>query len=112
MSNMEVRRPELVAEQRAPTHRYAGAVPDASSSTLSSSMQDYLKVIWTSQEWDDTPVSSKALADRLGVTASTVSETLKKLAAQGLVDHQRYGTVTLTPSGRRAALAMVRRHRL
>ena len=90
-------------------------VPSASTqapSALSSSMQDYLKVIWTSQEWDDTPISSKALADRFGVTPSTVSESLKKLAAQGLVDHRRYGAVTLTASGRTAALAMVRRHRL
>jgi len=87
-------------------------VSAAPSSLLSSAMEDYLKVIWTSQEWDETPISSKALADRFGVTPSTVSEALKKLAAQGLVDHQRYGAVTLTDSGRAAALAMVRRHRL
>jgi DtxR family Mn-dependent transcriptional regulator len=75
-------------------------------------MQDYLKVIWTSQEWDDTPVSSRLLAERLGVSPSTVSESLKRLASQGLVDHERYGSVTLTDDGRAAALAMVRRHRL
>jgi DtxR family Mn-dependent transcriptional regulator len=75
-------------------------------------MQDYLKVIWTSQEWDDTPVSSRVLAERLGVSPSTVSESLKRLAAQGLVDHERYGAVSLTDDGRAAALAMVRRHRL
>lgn len=79
---------------------------------LSSSAQDYLKAIWTSQEWDDTPLSSKALAERLGVAPSTVSETLKRLAAQGLLDHERYGAVRLTDAGRTAALAMVRRHRL
>lgn len=39
-------------------------------------------------------------------------ESIRKLAEQGLVDHEKYGAVTLTDSGRRAALAMVRRHRL
>src|ERR1700751_3773194 len=31
---------------------------------------------------------------------------------QGLVDHEKYGAVTLTEAGRRAALEVVRRHRL
>lgn len=52
------------------------------------------------------------LAERIGVSASTASESIRKLAEQGLVDHEKYGAVTLTDSGRRAALAMVRRHRL
>lgn len=74
--------------------------------------QDYLKVIWTAQEWSREKVSTKLLADRLGVSASTASESIRKLAEQGLVDHEKYGAVTLTEGGRRAALAMVRRHRL
>src|SRR6201987_5492952 len=52
------------------------------------------------------------LAENLGVSASTASESIRKLAEQGLVDHEKYGAVTLTESGRRAALEMVRRHRL
>jgi DtxR family Mn-dependent transcriptional regulator len=74
--------------------------------------QDYLKVIWNAQEWSPDKVSTKMLADRIGVSASTASESIRKLAEQGLVDHEKYGAVTLTDSGRRAALAMVRRHRL
>ncbi|WP_243697314.1 metal-dependent transcriptional regulator [Aeromicrobium phragmitis] len=79
---------------------------------LTASNQDYLKVIWTSREWRDEPISSRALAQRLGQSPSTVSETVKKLTQQGLLTHERYGDVELTESGRRAALAMVRRHRL
>ncbi|HTQ22278.1 manganese-binding transcriptional regulator MntR [Mycobacterium sp.] len=78
--------------------------------------QDYLKVIWTAQEWspEGAPhkVSTKMLAEKIGVSASTASESIRKLAEQGLVDHEKYGAVTLTEAGRRAALAMVRRHRL
>lgn len=74
--------------------------------------QDYLKVIWTAQEWSPDRVSTKMLAERIGVSASTASESIRKLADQGLVEHEKYGAVTLTAAGRRAALAMVRRHRL
>ncbi len=113
MQNTQVRWTELAREVVSPRDAsalpYPGAVP---ASALSSSMQDYLKVIWTTQEWDDSPVTSRALAERFGVSQSTVSEALKKLAAAGLVDHERYGTATLTDAGRAAALAMVRRHRL
>ncbi|BDB43468.1 transcriptional regulator [Mycobacterium kiyosense] len=79
---------------------------------LTAVAQDYLKVIWTAQEWSRERVSTKMLAEKLGVSASTASESIRKLAEQGLVDHAKYGAVTLTESGRRAALAMVRRHRL
>ena len=79
---------------------------------LTTVAQDYLKVIWNAQEWSLDKVSTKMLAEKLGVSASTASESIRKLAEQGLVDHEKYGAVTLTDSGRRAALAMVRRHRL
>lgn len=79
---------------------------------LSAVTQDYLKQIWTAQEWSDVKVTTKSLADALGVSASTASEAIRKLADQGLVDHEKYGAVTLTDDGRAAATAMVRRHRL
>ncbi|QUR67012.1 manganese-binding transcriptional regulator MntR [Mycobacterium spongiae] len=79
---------------------------------LTAVAQDYLKVIWTAQEWSKEKVSTKMLAEKIGVSASTASESIRRLAEQGLVDHEKYGAVALTDSGRRVALAMVRRHRL
>lgn len=79
---------------------------------LTTVAQDYLKVIWTAQEWSHEKVSTKMLAERMGVSASTASESIRKLADQGLVDHEKYGAVTLTDQGRKAAVLMVRRHRL
>lgn len=79
---------------------------------LSAVTQDYLKQIWTAQEWSEKKVSTKTLSDALGVSASTASEAIRKLAEQGLVNHAKYGGVTLTDGGRAAALSMVRRHRL
>lgn len=87
------------------------AEPTATSA-LTPAAQDYLKVIWTASEWSAQPMSSKVLADRLGLAASTVSEAVRKLAEQGLVDHVRYGSITLTDAGAAAAVAVVRRHRL
>ncbi|MGV9712432.1 metal-dependent transcriptional regulator [Gordonia sp. NPDC003424] len=89
-----------------------GSGPDRPVTALSSVTQDYLKVIWTSQEWADVKVTTKMLAEKLGVSASTASEAIRKLADQGLVSHERYGAVTLTDEGRTAAILMVRRHRL
>ena len=86
--------------------------PSGNHRDLSTVAQDYLKVIWTAQEWSHEKVSTKLLAERIGVSASTASESIRKLADQGLVHHEKYGAVTLTDAGRRAALAMVRRHRL
>lgn len=79
---------------------------------LSAVAQDYLKVIWTVQEWSQERVSTKLLSEKIGVSASTVSEAIRKLSDQGLVDHARYGSIALTEAGRVAAVGMVRRHRL
>ncbi|SNV22211.1 Iron-dependent repressor IdeR [Dermatophilus congolensis] len=83
-----------------------------SVSALSTSSQTYLKAIWGLQEWSNTPVTTSALASRVGVKLSSASDAVRKLTAQGLVEHAPYGEVTLTPTGRAHAVAMVRRHRL
>lgn len=74
--------------------------------------QDYLKAIWSATEWGDAPITTTALAARFGTSAPNVTDTLKRLAAQGLVEHRPYKPVVLTPAGREYAVAMVRRHRL
>jgi DtxR family Mn-dependent transcriptional regulator len=90
----------------------AAASPSASVEDLSESTQTYLKAIWGLQEWGDQPATTSRIAERTGLAPSTVSDALRKLAEQGLVEHAPYRSVTLTPTGRTHALAMVRRHRL
>ncbi|HEY0119713.1 MAG TPA: metal-dependent transcriptional regulator [Cellulomonas sp.] len=87
-------------------------IEPGATQSLSPVAQDYLKVIWSAQEWSERPVTTKALAARLGVGTSTVSETVRRLADAGLVSHEPYGAVGLTDVGRSHALQMVRRHRL
>jgi DtxR family transcriptional regulator, Mn-dependent transcriptional regulator len=57
-------------------------------------------------------VSTNDLAERLRVTPASVSAMLKKLAERGLVVHERYRGVVLTPDGERVALEVLRHHRL
>ncbi|WP_446428173.1 metal-dependent transcriptional regulator [Leucobacter sp. 1207-22] len=79
---------------------------------LSPSMQNYLKVIWSLEEWSDDPVTNSAISEAAGVRLSTVSDALKKLSDLELIDHKRYGSVSLTDLGRQHAVSMIRRHRL
>ena len=74
--------------------------------------EDYVKVIYSHTEWQPDPITSTAIASRLGLVPSSVTEMIKKLVAQGLVQHEPYGAVELTPDGTALALRMVRRHRL
>ena len=79
---------------------------------LSTVAENYLKVIYSHTEWQEQPITTSALAARLGLAASSVTEMVKKLGAQGLVTHVPYGAVTLTAAGTSLALRMLRRHRL
>ncbi|WP_217133302.1 metal-dependent transcriptional regulator [Leucobacter chinensis] len=83
-----------------------------SVAALSESTQNYVKAVWSLSEWSDEPVTASTIAARVGVKLSTASDAIRKLTEQGLLDHARYGSVTLTDEGRSHALAMVRRHRL
>ena len=81
-------------------------------STPTAAIEDYAKAIYTLEERGDAAVSTTALAERLGVTAGSVSAMLKKLDAAGLVTHEPYHGVRLTDTGRRLALQVIRHHRL
>ena len=78
----------------------------------SPAIDDYAKAIFALQSRADEPVSTSALADRLGITPGSVSAMLRKLDDLGLVTHEPYRGVRLTPTGRRLALEVIRHHRL
>lgn len=74
--------------------------------------QDYIKAIWSAAEWAGKPPSAAALAERFGTSRAAVTDTVKRLAAQGLVVHQPYKPLALTEQGCALAVQMVRRHRV
>ena len=78
---------------------------------LTDAIQDYLKEIYK-LEAAGRRATTSALAERLDVSAPSVTSMLKKLASLGLVEHERYRGVTLTERGERVALEVIRHHRL
>ncbi|MDO4901238.1 metal-dependent transcriptional regulator [Actinomyces sp.] len=93
-----------------PAHREE---PTGDFTTAASAVtQDYLKAVWAASEWGGEGASITGLARRMGVAASTASETVARLVEAGLLEHAPYRAVTLSARGRRLARGMVRRHRL
>ena len=79
---------------------------------ISPAIEDYAKAIYALELRDGEPVSTNALAERLGVTPASASGMVKRLGELGLVEHQPYRGVSLTDDGRRVALEVMRHHRL
>jgi DtxR family Mn-dependent transcriptional regulator len=86
-------------------------VDELTGSRLSASAEDYLKAIYAIGK-GESPVTISALAERLGITAASVSGMVRRLAEQKLLEHEPYGGVTLTERGRHRALETLRRHRV
>jgi DtxR family Mn-dependent transcriptional regulator len=78
---------------------------------LSAAVQDYVREIYKLQT-ESGHVKTSTLAQRMGVAPPSATAMMKKLASQGLVDHQPYHGVRLTRTGERIALELLRHHRL
>ena len=82
--------------------------------TATESMQEYLAEAWriACYQPNDRFVSTSALADEMGVSPPAVTRMVQRLKSAGYLVHEPYRGIRLTPSGERAALANIRRHRL
>jgi DtxR family transcriptional regulator, Mn-dependent transcriptional regulator len=78
---------------------------------LTQAQEDYLKALYQLRQ-TDRAVSTSELSERLSVSPASAAEMLGKLAALGLVKHDRYRGAALTQTGQAVALEMVRHHRL
>ena len=81
--------------------------------TATQSIQDYLKSIYELTENGEN-ASTNALAAKLNISAPSVTGMIQKLASSKppLVEYQKHQGVTLTKDGKRAALEVIRHHRL
>lgn len=79
-------------------------------SSISATVQDYLLLIYV-MERDGEPVVGSRLAELLGVTPPTVTNTLKRMTRDGLITMNQDGT-HLTEQGWFAARTIMRRHML
>lgn len=80
---------------------------------ITSAVQDYLKIIYD-LSLSHQRASTTDIANSLNVTPASVTGMIKKLASATppLVEYRKHHGVTLTPAGKREALAIIRRHRL
>jgi DtxR family Mn-dependent transcriptional regulator len=78
---------------------------------LTQAQEDYLKALYQLRQ-TERAVSTSELSERLSVSPASAAEMLGKLAALGLVKHDRYRGAALTDTGQAVALEMVRHHRL
>src|ERR687887_2373981 len=81
-------------------------------STPSSAVEDYAKAIYKLEGACEGAVTTNAISERLGVTPASASGMVKRLDGMGLVTHEPYHGVRLTPAGKRVALEVLRPHRL
>ncbi|MBN2116610.1 MAG: metal-dependent transcriptional regulator [Anaerolineales bacterium] len=81
--------------------------------TLTISIQDYLKNIYELTESGES-ATTNALAAKLNIKPASVTGMVQKLASAkpALVEYQKHQGVTLTREGRKAALEVIRHHRL
>jgi DtxR family Mn-dependent transcriptional regulator len=79
---------------------------------LTPSSEMYLKTIHMLGEQSAGEVRVQDIAARLGVRMPSVSQAIRRLAEHSYVAHSRYGTVSLTNRGERAARDVRDRHRV
>ena len=75
----------------------------------SANMEDYLEAIGTLSD-RGRPVRVTRISEVLHVSKPSVTAAVAKLAADGLVSHERYGGIYLTERGRLLAEDVCRRH--
>lgn len=74
-------------------------------------VEDYLKVIYEIERRGNAAATND-IAQQLSIAPASVSGMVRRLADQGLLEHERYRGVRLTEAGRRVALRTIRRHRV
>lgn len=78
---------------------------------LSIAEENYVKSIYKLQEGDSV-VTTNALAYELDTKPASVTDMARKLKEKQLIDYEKYKGIALSAEGRKAALQIVRRHRL
>lgn len=78
----------------------------------SHSEENYLKAIFHLGAEGSQSVATNSIARRIKTKPSSVTDMMQRLAEKGLVYYKKYKGVSLTESGKSAALSIIRKHRL
>jgi len=79
---------------------------------LSLSEENYLKAVYHLSNGGNAEVSTNSISEYIQTRAASVTDMIKKLAAKGLVDYEKYHGLKITKEGKLSALQIIRRHRL
>ncbi|MFK7756186.1 MAG: metal-dependent transcriptional regulator [Flavobacteriales bacterium] len=80
---------------------------------MNTSQENYIKTIYSIAEKSDMEyVNTNAIAEKLDMKASSVTEMLKKFESAGIANYKKYKGVKLTKKGTSMALNLIRKHRL
>lgn len=77
----------------------------------SAKVEEYLEAIYKLQK-AERALGTSELGKELGVSAASATEMAKRLSDKGLVSRSKQSGITLTKRGERAALELIRKHRL
>ena len=79
---------------------------------ISFTEENYIKTIFHLSGNGDSEVFTNDIADYLKTKPASVTDMYKKLAQKELINYIKYQGVTLTETGKKVALLVVRKHRL
>ncbi|MBL0256139.1 MAG: metal-dependent transcriptional regulator [Bacteroidetes bacterium] len=74
--------------------------------------ENYLKAIYKLLEKGEKKISTTAIAALVETAPASVTDMLKKLAEKKLIRYEKYQGVTLSGSGKKVAVDIIRKHRL
>lgn len=78
---------------------------------LSQAVEDYLKTIYTLESEGNKATTTK-ISNALDVSSASATNMVKRLSKMGLVNYESYKGASLSKSGRKIALEIIRHHRL
>jgi len=79
---------------------------------LTQSEENYLKIIYNLSGEDNDVVSTNSIAEAISTKAASATDMIQKLNKKGLVHYHKYQGVSPSPSGKKEALNVIRKHRL
>ena len=74
--------------------------------------ENYLKAIYKLEEKRNGKITTNSIAEMVDTAPASVTDMLKKLADKKFIRYEKYQGVSLTATGKRVAVAIIRKHRL
>src|SRR5205809_204886 len=74
--------------------------------------ENYLKAIYKIAESGGGQISTNEIARKMDTSAASVTDMLRKLSQKKFIKYKKYNGLSMTDSGKKVALSIIRKHRL